>query len=412
MGLERATTVEIISSDPVTLNPENPDPAPPARPPAGVYLHWPFCERKCPYCEFYTFGREHPFSKQHALYLEALLKEIATAPAHLGLAAPAPVETIYLGGGTPSLMGPDAISAILTQLRQTFVISATAEITLEINPTTAEAAGLGRALALGVNRLSVGCQSFSDRILGRLGRVHDAATTRRAVALMRELGARNLSLDIIFGAPTQTLDDLERDLDEILAFDPEHVSAYNMTVHEGTPFARWRREGRLDLPEDELQAEMFERLIDRMAAAGYEHYEISNWSRPGRASRHNSKYWQDCDVYGFGVAAHGVREGRRTANAPDLRAYLDLERRELAAPLAPPAGERARRGEIMMLALRRTLGTPWAEIERWVGADARGYYAPELASLRRDALIEDDADLLRLTRRGILISDSVMEAFF
>lgn len=382
------------------------------RPPAGIYIHWPFCERKCPYCEFYTFGREHPFTKQHAAYLDALLREIASAPARLALPSPAPVDTIYLGGGTPSLMGPDAISSILNVLHDTFVISATAEITLEINPTTAEAAGLDRALALGVNRLSVGCQSFSDRILGRLGRVHDAATTRRAVALMRELGAANLSLDIIFGAPTQTPADLERDLGEILAFDPEHVSAYNMTVHEGTPFARWRREGRLDLPDDDTQAAMFEILLDRLAAAGYEHYEISNWSRPGRASRHNSKYWRDCDVYGFGVAAHAVAAGRRTANAPDLRAYLDLERRELAAPLPPPAGERARRGEIMMLALRRTLGTPWAELDRWIGANTRAYYEKELERLRRDDLIQEDAKILRLTRRGILISDSVMEEFF
>jgi oxygen-independent coproporphyrinogen-3 oxidase len=309
-------------------------------------------------------------------------------------------------------MGPRAINSIITTLRNSFEISATAEISLEVNPTTAEAAQLGKALELGVNRLSVGCQSFNDRILERLGRVHNAATTHRAIALMREAGARNLSLDIIFGAPTQTLGDLNHDLDAILSFEPEHISAYNMTIHEGTPFARWQRSGRLDLPDEDVQAAMFEVLIDRLAAAGYEHYEISNWSRPGLASRHNSKYWQDCDVYGFGAAAHGVIAGRRHANAADLNAYLDLQHRELASPLPAPVSERARCGEVMMLALRRTKGVAWAEIDRWLGRDGRAFYAAELARFRGAGLLENDPETLRLTRQGILLSDSVMEEFF
>lgn len=384
----------------------------PPRPPAGVYLHWPFCERKCPYCDFYTFGREHPWWKRNDLYLAALLDEISTAPARFGFSAPPPADTIYLGGGTPSLMGPEAIASLIAALRATFSVAADAEITLEVNPTTAEVAQLDRALAAGVNRLSVGCQSFNDRILARLGRVHDAGTTRRAIALMRAAGVPNLSLDIIFGAPTQTLDDLARDLDELLAFAPEHISAYNMTVHEGTPFARWQRSGRLDLPEEETQAEMFDLLLDRLAEAGYEQYEISNWSRPGRASRHNSKYWRDCDVFGFGVAAHGVLRSARYANDSDLNAYLDLANRQLAAPLPPPETERARCGEAMMLALRRTGGVAWDEIDRWLGRDARAFYAAELAQLHQDGLIEDYSEILRLTRRGILLSDSVMETFF
>jgi oxygen-independent coproporphyrinogen-3 oxidase len=340
------------------------------------------------------------------------LEEIATAPERFGWPAPPALDTIYLGGGTPSLMGPAAIGAVLDQLRTTFAVAPAAEITLEVNPTTAEAAQLDQVLALGVGRLSVGCQSFSDRVLARLGRVHDAATTRQAIRRMRELGVANLSLDLIFGAPTQTLADFENDLREILAFAPEHVSAYNMTVHEGTPFARWQREGRLGLPEEDDQVTMFEALMDRLAEAGYEHYEISNWARPGRVSRHNSKYWRDCDVYGFGVAAHGVERGRRFANPSDLRAYLDPARRELAEPLPPPAGERARCGEVMMLALRRTQGVGWEEINPWMGRDARQYYAAELEQAREDGLIEDYAQTLRLTRRGILVSDSVMEMFF
>lgn len=380
--------------------------------PAGIYLHWPFCERKCPYCDFYTFGREHPLSARGEAYLAALLAEIETAPERLAWPAPPRTDTIYFGGGTPSLMGANALGKILDAIGRNFTLEPDPEITLEVNPTTAEAAGLEELLALGVNRLSVGCQSFNDRVLRELGRVHDAETTRHAIALMRSFGVRNLSLDLIFGAPTQTLEDFQEDLREILSFSPEHVSAYNLTVHDQTPFARREREGRLGLPAEDTQVAMFEHMIDTLAQAGYEHYEISNWSLPGLASRHNSKYWQACDVYGFGVAAHGVQGGWRTANPSDLTQYLNLESRRLAVPLDPPASERARCGEIMMLALRRTGGIAWEEINAWMGREARDFYQIELARLHGDGFVECSQDALRLTRRGILLADSVMEAFF
>lgn len=379
--------------------------------PAGIYLHWPFCERKCPYCDFYTFGREHPSFKFGPKYLDALVDEIETAPARLGFTGKPAADTVYFGGGTPSLMGEGAVGRVLAALHRVFEISPGAEVTLEVNPTTAESAGLGRLLAIGVNRLSVGCQSFSDRVLAELGRVHDAETARRAIRRMREAGAENLSLDLIFGAPTQTLADLGADLDELLSFAAEHVSAYNMTVHDGTPFARRSSQGRLPLPDEDEQVAMFGLMIDRLAAAGYEHYEISNWARPGRRSRHNSKYWRRCDVYAFGVAAHGVIGGARMENPRDLAQYLRIGDRILARPSDPPADERARRGEIMMLALRRVDGVAWDEIDDWMGADAREYYRPEVGRLERDGLIET-APVLRLTRRGILIADTVMEAFF
>ena len=275
---------------------------------AGVYLHWPFCERKCPYCDFYTFGKEHGWSSHAADYLEALVGEIA---ARTGSASRPAIDTIYFGGGTPSLMGPEALRRLMGVLGERFTVAEGAEVTLEVNPTTAEGAQLEAMLAAGVNRLSVGCQSFNDRVLARLGRVHDAATTRRALAHMRALNIENLSLDVIVAAPTQTMEDLETDLGELLAFAPEHLSVYNLTIHEGTPYARWAKEGRLELPEEDLAATMLERMIERLAEAGYVHYEISNWARPGMEARHNSKYWRDCDVWGFGVGAHGVLGGVR-----------------------------------------------------------------------------------------------------
>ena len=379
---------------------------------AGVYVHWPFCERKCPYCDFYTFGREHPHNQYAESYLAALIAEIGAVQTRYGLEEPPRADTVYFGGGTPSLMGPAALDRLLAALEQAFRIEAGAEVTLEVNPTTAEAAALDDVLALGVNRLSVGCQSFNDRILSELGRLHDAATTRRALARIREIGAENVSLDLIFGAPTQTLADFEADLEAALEFGPEHFSAYNLTIHEGTPYHRRRREGKLDLPGEETQTAMFELLMDRLATMGYEHYEISNWARPGFRSRHNSKYWRDCDVFSLGASAHGVVEGQRGHNPRDLKGYLA---REPGAPPEPDPtsnDDRSRRGEIMMLALRRVRGVGWPEIDAWMGADARDFYRTELDRLGDQGLIECDDASIRLTRRGILLADSVVERFF
>lgn len=379
--------------------------------PAGIYIHWPFCERKCPYCDFYTFGREHPSFAFGGRYLDALIDEIGTAPARFGFSGKPAADTIYLGGGTPSLMGAEAVNSVFNKLRDVFELDADSEVTIEINPTTAEATEIDELLNIGVNRLSVGCQSFNDRVLAKLGRVHDAETTRRAIKKLRAAGADNLSLDLIFGAPTQTIGDLNVDLDELLAFAPEHVSAYNMTVHESTPFARRQREGLLALAEEDEQVAMFGLMMDRLAAAGYEHYEISNWARPGFRSRHNSKYWRKCDVYAFGVAAHGVINQIRYENPRDLGKYLSGGMDVASVRSDLPTSERARRGEIMMLALRRVDGVSWDEIHEWMQADARAYYEPELERLAKDGLIETEPTL-RLTRRGILIADTVMEAFF
>jgi oxygen-independent coproporphyrinogen-3 oxidase len=384
--------------------------------PAGVYVHWPFCLSKCPYCDFYSFGRDAALAAiadgREGAYLEALIDEIRSVPRRLEWDARPAIDAIYFGGGTPSLMGATALKAILAALDEVFVPASDIEITLEVNPTTAEAAALEAMLGLGVNRLSVGAQSFDDRVLARLGRAHDAATTRRAIRRMRELGVGNLSLDLIFAVPGQSLADLQADLEALLGFAPEHVSAYGLTIHAGTPFARLQRQGRLALPGDRLYASMYECLIDRLASAGYEHYEISNWALPGRRSRLNAKYWRRANVAGFGVAAHGVWDGLRRENAADLAAYLARDPVALGRPSPPPAGERARMGEVMMLALRRVEGVAWAEIDAWTGRDARAFYAAERARLLENDLIVEQNEAVRLSRRGLLLADSVMVAFF
>lgn len=381
--------------------------------PAGVYVHWPFCARKCPYCDFYTFGREHGFFALDAAYLDALLSEIRSGGRQTETASARPrVDTIYFGGGTPSLIEPEALGRILDALRDRFDVSPGAEVTLEVNPTAAEAERLGPYRDLGVNRLSVGCQSFQDKFLRLLGRDHDAAAARRVPSLIRSLGYDNFSLDLMFGLPEQSIAEFRADIGTALELAPDHISAYGLTLHEGTPYARWDREGRWRRPALAEEATMLEELIDTMAAAGYEHYEISNWAKPGRASRHNAKYWRRCDVYAFGTSAHGVLGGRRYSNVRDLRRYIEAGGSGVAADEEAPATDRARSGEVMMLALRRLDGVGWEELRDWMGRDPRQVYGPELESLRSGGLIAEEPGRVRLTRRGLMVADRVMEKFF
>lgn len=380
--------------------------------PAGVYVHWPFCERKCPYCDFYTLGREHSLAGLRGRFVKALAAEIGSFQARTHIGEPLRADTFYFGGGTPSLMCAGEFQSIIDALKNVFEFNPGAEITLELNPTTAEAAEIDRFLEAGVNRVSVGCQSFDDAVLKTLGRVHDAAATRRAIEKLRTAGVANLSVDIIFAAPGQTAGALGRDINAMLAFAPEHISAYNLTLHEGTPMERWAREGRIAPPGEAGQAAMYEMLIERLGSAGYEHYETSNWARPGFQSRHNSKYWRDCDVYAFGPSAHGTIGARRYENPADLEAYISDGPSQWMRPCDPPEGERARLGEIVMLALRRVGGVGWDELGKWAGRDLREFYAPELARLFADGLLENPAGGLKLTRRGLLLADRVALEFF
>lgn len=381
--------------------------------PAGVYVHWPFCARKCPYCDFYTFGREHRNFDLSAAYHRALLEEIGRKDSGAPESPPPRIDTLYFGGGTPSLIEPEALNEILTALDRRFDVAPGTEITVEVNPTAADAERLGPYRELGVNRLSIGCQSFQDRFLEILGRDHDAGAARRIPRLARELGYENFSVDLMFGLPHQTLEEFETDLNAALELEPAHLSAYGLTLHEGTPFARWDREGRWPRRDIEDEASMFELLIDRMAAAGYEHYEISNWAKPGRQSRHNRKYWSASDIHAFGVSAHGVIGGRRFSNPRDLNAYIAASHETtFSVAEEPPSGERARAGEVMMLALRRLPGVDWDELTGWMGADPRRIYREEFAELHSSGLLIADDSGLRLTRRGLMVADSVMERFF
>ncbi len=390
---------------------------------AGVYLHLPFCKSRCSYCDFATdVYRDSGAVKR---YVEALYREITggnlsgsegapeilqpkgTLPA--GRVSARPVDTVYFGGGTPSLLLPEQVGRILIAVHESFTISKDAEITMEMNPATVTAETLAAYRELGINRASFGVQTFNDRDLKLLARGHDADDARSTFRLLRDAGFDNISFDLIAGLPSQTLEDWRRNLDEALSMEPEHMSLYLLEIHEGTPLAEQIRSGRRTPVADELAAEMYEIMLDRLAASGYEQYEISNFARPGFESRHNTKYWRLEPVFGFGVSAHSFDGVHRFSNERDTAAYVKSIEDSAAAEVTCEPVDTA--SEFVFLGLRLNEGVSLNAYRERFGADIRDKYLQELSDLDENGLIEVSNDRLKLTRKGMLFSNEVFEVF-
>ncbi len=376
---------------------------------AGIYIHIPFCRSRCSYCDFATGIYE---TSAAVRYVRAVTNEI------LGwceIESAAPIDTIYFGGGTPSLLSPTQVASLFEAVDTRFQIKpdAEVEVTMEINPGTVTPEILQAFRRLGVNRASFGAQTFDDRELGRLGRSHNAQQTRETFQHLRAAGFDNISFDLIAGLPGQTLEGWRRNLNEALAMRPEHLSFYLLEVHEGTPLADHIRRGLQPQPDDEIAAEMYALMLERAGAAGYRHYEISNLCLPGFESRHNTKYWTGAPYYGFGCSAHSY-DGclRRWSNERDVAHYSDLvearrspiiERVELSSNQA--------RAEALFLGLRMMQGIDLKWHQSRFGYDIRDTYRGDLGRFHEAGLIEFDGDLIRLTRSGALLSNEVFSAF-
>jgi oxygen-independent coproporphyrinogen-3 oxidase len=350
-------------------------------------------------------------------YVLALLEEIS---AWSEISEPQTVDTIYFGGGTPSLLSSGQINRILRGLYARFEIVAGAELTLEINPasvSTSDAAELSSQKlcdfrALGINRASFGAQTFDDRELKLLGRTHDAGAIASTFDQLRHAGFENINFDLIAGLPNQTLTGWRRNLTEALRLGPEHLSLYLLDVHEGTPLADQIKRGMRPAPDEDLAAEMYRLMIDQVCAAGYEHYEISNFCRPGFDSRHNTKYWNGAPYYGFGCSAHSFDGSRRRwANERDVARYVELiERGKPSIVERTNLSEEDARSETIFLGLRLMGGVDLENYRVRFGRDLREEYELELEQLGNAGLIELDQDLLKLTTRGALLSNEVFAA--
>lgn len=375
---------------------------------AGIYIHVPFCRSRCSYCDFATGAYEGALAER---YVRALAREVESFGLVEGRAE---VDTIYFGGGTPSLLEPGQVARVLGAVRRRFEVDERAEVTLEMNPGTVTAGHLRRLREAGVNRASFGAQTFDDEELRRLGRTHTADETRRTFAALRESGFDNVSLDLIAGLPRQTLEAWAANLEEALALRPEHLSLYLLEVHEGTPLAEQIRAGRYAEPDPDLAAEMYRLMASRTRGAGYEQYEISNFCLAGRESRHNLKYWTGEPYFGFGCSAHsfdGMR--RRWSNERDARAYVALvEEKGGAVVTLDELDERGASAEALFLGLRLLgRGVDLAEHRERFRRDVRADYAEDLARFGEAGLVEIEGDVLRLTPEGALLSNEVFSAF-
>ncbi len=375
---------------------------------AGVYIHIPFCRARCSYCDFATGTYESALASR---YVRAVAAEIKSFGVDISSSIEA--DTIYFGGGTPSLLAPAQVAHILEAVHARFRVCADAEVTMEMNPGALTPETLSEFRSLGINRASFGAQTFDDEELRRLGRTHTAEDIRLTIRYLREAGFDNTSFDLIAGLPAQTLQSWERNLDEALALSPEHLSFYLLEVHESTPLAAQIKRGQQPAPDDDVAAEMYRTMLDKATVAGYEHYEISNLCKHGYESRHNSKYWTGAPVFGFGCSAHSFDgEHTRRSNERDAARYTELiETKGDALVETIELDAHDARAEAIFLGLRLMRGIDLREHLARFGVDIRAEHADELSRLSEAGLIEFDEELMRLTRHGALLSNEVFTVF-
>ena len=370
----------------------------------SLYIHVPFCRSKCGYCSFVSFtGRERDIPT----YIEAVSQEI-----RLTRRSGTVVKTAYLGGGTPSLLAVEDIRKILDVIHDCYAFDPYAEITLEANPGTVNDPYLKSVHALGINRLSLGVQSLADTELAFLSRCHNSAQARQSIIEARDAGFSNLSLDFIYGLPGRCLSNWETMLGEIVELGADHLSLYGLTVEPDTVLGAAVASGQTPAPDADEAAGEYEMASTALEAAGYYHYEISNWAKRGFESRHNAVYWRRGEYLGFGVAAHSFIEGRRVANTTNLDGYLN----SLASGVLPPReieniGDDAALSEAIFLGLRLDEGISMDDIGRHFNIDLNRRYVSEMVELSGLGLVETSGGKLRLTPKGRLLSNEVFIRF-
>ena len=399
----------------MTNNPTKPIVGPLPATTLGIYVQVPFCQTKCTYCNFHTGVAARSLYRPYAVAVERELSEHARLydGAHLenaGMAANT-VDTIYLGGGTPSLLDPDDLARIVDAVRSSFSC-ALSEVTLEADPETIRADNAAAWRAAGIDRISLGVQSFQDVELVAAGRMHRREDIGRAMELLRDAGFTNVSMDLIAGLPHQTAQNWTNSLEQLLSLRPEHVSIYLLEIDEGSrlgseALAGGSRYSARAIPDDDVMAECYDQACRELAAAGYEHYEISNWGMPGFSSRHNLKYWRREPYLGFGAGAHSFDGRWRWANAHDAATYVAA----IASgrlPIEQQAEVSASQAldEEMFLGLRQLAGIDLSRIEKQYGVD----FGARIANLQSQGLVECDGTRVRLAPARLTVSNEVFVA--
>lgn len=371
---------------------------------AGLYIHVPFCARKCPYCHFYSVTE---LDKVEA-FVEGLIQEmdLVTRPGAL-------FDTLYIGGGTPSLLKGCQVVEILEGAHRRLGFIQNVEVTIEVNPDTVSFDALAAFLSHGVNRVNIGIQSFDEHRLRFLGRLHSARKAREAIRLARKAGVENLGLDLMYGLPNQSRKDWLSDLGEATCYEPEHLSCYMLTYERGTPFDKWRKAGRFRPLSEDTMRDLFEVTVDFLSERGYEQYEISNFAR-GKAhrSKHNQKYWSHSPYTGLGPSAHSFLAPMRSWNHRSLSDYLQA----LRDGVLPVKGSEAlNRGQLMLesvfLGLRTSDGVDTLEFKRRYDVDFQDHFAAVLEPLEAQDLLSVSSHRCTLTMAGMMVADAIAGMF-
>ena len=371
----------------------------------GIYVHIPFCKRKCYYCDFVSYDNKY---EKIDSYLETVKKEIEDTSNeftknHI-------VSTIYFGGGTPSFLESKYIKLLLENIRRNFNVSSNAEITLEVNPGTITEEKLKTYQMCGINRLSIGLQTTNDNLLKKIGRIHTYSEFLSTYNLARKLGFSNINVDLIFSLPDESLDDLKLDLEKIIELSPEHISTYSLIVENGTKIKELIEENAdgYNLPSEDIERQMYWYIKNTLEEKGYRHYEISNFAKEGYESKHNLNCWNQKEYFGFGAAAHSFIDGIRFSNKKILSEYIfnfksrDIEEKMNREELAK---------EYMMLGLRKIDGVSISEFERKFNLNPLLYFRFEISKLTDEDLIEVDLDDIKLTKKGLDFANIVWEEF-
>ena len=376
----------------------------------GLYIHIPFCKKKCYYCDFISYSQTENIYKK---YVDALLKNIEYYSKKINIKN-YKVNTIYIGGGTPSIINSSEIVDIIKYIKEKFDVLEGAEITIEVNPGTVDEKKILDYKSVGINRLSIGCQAVQDSLLKMLGRIHNFDEFINTYKKARKLGFDNINVDLMIGLPNQTIDDVKLSIDKMILLKPEHISVYSLIVEDGTVIKNKIDEKKLKLPTDELERNMYYEVKNKLEKSGYIHYEISNFAKDGYYSKHNVNCWNQEEYIGFGLASHSYLNGIRFSNIDDLDKYIiNIDKNEFENNIIKNEVQTIEdmRKEYMFLGLRKLDGVSISKFEQKFRINPLFYFRFEISRLEEKGLIEVELDNIKLTKKGLDLANIVWEEF-
>lgn len=373
----------------------------------GIYIHIPFCKQKCFYCDFCSFANKN---EMQGKYVETVINEIK----NITHKEKYTVTTIYLGGGTPSILNPNYIKNILQEIKSSFEILDDAEITIEINPGTVNEEKLKKYKEYGINRLSIGLQSANDKILKKIGRIHDYKQFEETFFYARKCGFKNINVDLMIGLPTQTIEDVKQTLEKIIQKNPEHISVYSLIIEEGTIIEKLINENKLQLPDEETERIMYWTVVNELKENGYNQYEISNFSKKTHESKHNTNCWKQKQYIGLGTSAHSYLNKKRYSNTNNIEEYIkNIQENNISKNITihEEQIEKSTMNEYMLLGLRMIQGININEFKHKFKTDPTVKYKEILEKLQKENLIQITKTSIKLTRQGIDFGNIVWEEF-